>query len=87
MAKYQINWKKSAAKELKSLPSPTISKILSTVQGLSNNPYPPKTRKLTGTQHHYRIRVGDYRVIYSIESSILVIEIIRVGHRKDVYRG
>ncbi len=50
-------------------------------------PTPPGSRKLIGSEHTYRIRVGDYRVIYDVQGSNLVIEIIRVGHRKDVYQG
>jgi len=49
------------------------------------NPFPIGVRKFVGSEHTYRIREGDYRVIYTITASTLVIEIIRVGHRKDVY--
>ncbi len=59
--------------------------MLNAVEKLAENPYPPGVRKLSGAQHTYRIRVGDYRIIFSIFAAELVIEIIRVGHRKDVY--
>lgn len=60
-------------------------RILSAVEELSANPYPAGTKKLVGAEHSYRIRVGDYRIVYSIWTSRLTIEIVRVGNRKDVY--
>ena len=86
MAIYKIEWKRSALKELEKLPRPMISKVVSAVDNLSSNPFPPGVRKLVGTEDIYRIRVGDYRVLYNIIENKLVIEIIRVRHRKDVYR-
>ena len=86
MASYQIEWKRSSVKELEKLPRQMISKIVSAVDDLSGDPYPQGVRKLVGSEHTYRIRVGDYRVIYDIFESRLVIEIIRVRHRKDAYR-
>ncbi len=82
---YEIRWKRSAAKELRQLPKDAVSRILKAVTALSGEPFPPGVRKLTGAEHTYRIREGSYRVIYSIEASELVIEVVRVGHRKDVY--
>ena len=67
------------------MPSETIAKILAVVDTLASNPYPTNVRKLTGFEHTYRIRVGDYRVVYDIHSSVLVIDVIRVRHRKDAY--
>ncbi|MFO7662399.1 MAG: type II toxin-antitoxin system RelE/ParE family toxin [Chloroflexota bacterium] len=86
MASYRVEWKRSAAKELKNLPQPVILRILDSVGGLAENPYPHGSRKLAGSGHSYRIRVGDYRVLYTIEDDILLVQIIRVGHRRDVYR-
>ena len=86
MASYKIEWKRSAAKDLKKVPKDTLPRILQAVEQLIPDPFPPGVRKLVGSEHTYRIRVGDYRVIYSIASSIFVIEIIRVRHRKDVFR-
>ncbi len=59
--------------------------MLNAVEKLAENPYPPGVRKLSGAQHTHRIRVGDYRIIFSIFAAELVIEIVKVGHRKDVY--
>jgi mRNA interferase RelE/StbE len=86
MDSYKIAWKQSAVKELKKLPKEMIAKILATVEKLSSNPCPPKTTKLIGTQQSFRIRVGDYRIVYNVFSKTLIIEIVRVRHRRDVYQ-
>jgi mRNA interferase RelE/StbE len=86
MDSYQIEWKHSAKKELRKLPPTTIKRIVSKVEDLANEPYPPGCRKLAGYAHSWRIRVGDYRVVYDVFEGRLVIEIIRVAHRKEVYR-
>ena len=86
MELYKIEWKRSAAQELEKLPKDAIAGVLKAVEQLTVNPYPPGGRKLVGSQHSYRLREGSYRIIYTISSSSLTIEIIRVGHRKDVYR-
>ena len=85
MDSYSIAWKRSAAQELKRLPKEIVERILQAVERLSTEPYPSGVRKLVGSEHTYRIRIGDYRITYSVTASALVIEIIRVGHRRDVY--
>lgn len=85
MDSYEIKWKRSAVKELKQLPKEIIARILPAVEALADDPLPAGVKKLVGSKHTYRIREGDYRVIYDVLSKILVIEIIRVGNRKDVY--
>jgi len=87
MASYQIDWKSSARKELRKLPSGMIQKIMAEVESLVENPFPPDCRKLTGSEQTWRIRIGNYRVIYNVLSAVLIIEIVRVAHRKDVYRS
>ncbi|MGC2238304.1 MAG: type II toxin-antitoxin system RelE/ParE family toxin [Pyrinomonadaceae bacterium] len=86
MESYKIQWKHSAVKELKQLPKETIRKIYSAVDELSQNPYVRGSKKLVDSENNFRIRVGNYRIIYSVISKILIVEIISVGHRKDVYR-
>jgi mRNA interferase RelE/StbE len=86
MDTYKIEWKRSATKELEKLPRPMISKIVSAVDNLSSNPFPQGVRKLVGTEDTYRIRIGDYRVLYNIIQNRLIIEIVRVRHRKDAYK-
>lgn len=82
---YKVEWKRSAVKELKALPKDAVARILRAVEQIPADPYPAGVRKLVGSEHTYRIREGDYRIIYTVTSSVLVIEVIRVGHRKDVY--
>ncbi len=86
MASYKIEWKQSDRKEIKKFHKKTISRILKTIETLPGNPYPPGSRKLHGAEYTYRLRVGDYRIIYSVYSDIVTIEIVRIGHRKGIYR-
>ncbi|HEX2644841.1 MAG TPA: type II toxin-antitoxin system RelE/ParE family toxin [Thermoanaerobaculia bacterium] len=85
MGSYQIEWKRSALKELKRLPREALTRILRSVEGLAENPFPSGVKKLVGSDHTYRIRIGDYRVLYDVVGQRLIVEIIRVGHRRDVY--
>ena len=82
---YDIEWKRSATKELRRLPKEVVARVLRTVEGLRTNPFPPGVRKLSGAERTYRVREGSYRIIYSVYTARLVVEVIRVGHRKDVY--
>lgn len=86
MDSYQIRWKTSAQKELRKLDTKVIPQILAVVESLAQNPYPQGYKKMSGMMSTYRIRKGNYRVIYSIVQTDLVIEVIRVGHRQDVYQ-
>lgn len=86
MASYKIEWKNSAYKELQKLPRPTIVKVVAAVSDLANDPFPHGVKKLVGSEYTYRIRIGDYRVVYEVFENKLIIEIVRVRHRKDVYR-
>jgi mRNA interferase RelE/StbE len=86
MASYEINWKRSAAKDLRKLPKETIPRIVDAVTALADNPFPPGVRKLVGAESTYRIREGVYRIIYTVMTEVLMVEVLRVGHRKDVYR-
>lgn len=87
MAIYQIEWKNSALRELKRIDRDVISRIIAAVDSLSVEPLPSGVRKLQGSLRTYRIRVGEYRIIYELRQSHLVVEVVRVRHRKDVYRG
>ena len=83
---YIITIKKTAAKELNSLPFKIAAKITSAVNNLAKNPRPEGCKKLRGTiEDFWRIRIGDYRVIYTINDGIKIIEIRKIGHRKDIY--
>ena len=85
--KYTVELTKSAAKEFKKLQRPVKENVLEAFQFLSQNPYSElfKIKKLKGVDSLYRIRIGDYRIVFEIKKQKLVILIIRIGHRKDVY--
>ena len=85
MAKYKITIKKSAAKELEDIPKKDLQKIIKRIQSLAQNPRPPGAHKLSG-QQHFRVRQGDYRIIYSIDDKDLIIDIVKIGHRREIYR-
>ena len=85
MANYKILIKPSAVKELKKIPKKELKKITDRIQALSSDPRPPGCEKLAA-QNAYRIRQGTYRIIYTIEDDQLIILIIKVGHRRDIYR-
>ncbi|HHH72508.1 MAG TPA: type II toxin-antitoxin system RelE/ParE family toxin [Sulfuricurvum sp.] len=82
---YNIEIKKSAAKEIAALPQNDLVRIVEKIQGLSDDPRPPGCKKLSGDEK-YRLRAGNYRILYKIEDSELIIYVVKVGHRRDVYR-
>jgi mRNA interferase RelE/StbE len=86
MAEYKVEWKRSAVKELEKLPRQAVTRIVEAVRNLASNPFPGGTRKLAGSEQTYRIRVGVYRILYSVYADKFIVEIIRVKHRKDVYK-
>jgi mRNA interferase RelE/StbE len=81
---YKINIKKSAIKELESLPKNIKDKVTEKILILKDNPRPHQVKKLVSMEA-YRIRVSDYRVLYTIDDNEKIIEIISIGHRKDIY--
>lgn len=83
---YNLRYKKSVLKELKELSNAIRKAIVKKIQSLANNPQPNGSVKLRGASNLYRIRHTDYRIIYSIDSGELVIFVIKVAHRKEVYR-
>lgn len=84
MGKYKLKVKKSAEKELVKIPKRELIKIINKIQSLSDDPHPEGSIKLSN-QEKYRLRVGNYRVLYKVEDNILTIFIVKVGHRKDIY--
>ena len=85
MAKYKIEIKKTAAKEIKKLPAKNINRVIKILDGLAGNPRPEGCLKLSG-EEKYRIRFGVYRVLYEIQDNLLLVIVVKVAHRKDVYR-
>ncbi|MFH1441004.1 MAG: type II toxin-antitoxin system RelE/ParE family toxin [Candidatus Omnitrophota bacterium] len=86
MEKYKLEIKKSAVKEIERLPRKDMKAVLERIESLSDNPRPHDCKKLSA-QDKYRVRCGNYRILYSIEDDVLIVFVVKVGHRKDVYRG
>ena len=84
MEKYKVEIKKSAVKEIEHLPRRDIKIVLDKITSLAENPRPHDCKKLSA-QEKYRIRSGDYRILYSIDDTILIICVMKAGYRKDVY--
>lgn len=82
---YEVRISSRATKVLEKLPDGLYEQITETIQELSINPRPPGCKKLKGRQG-YRIRVGDYRVVYEIEDDKLLVLVIEIGHRREIYR-
>ncbi len=86
MEKYEIVFRRSVLKDLKTIPKKGVQRILTAIESLVDNPRPPQCRKLT-SEEKYRFRCGVYRILYSIEDDKLIVCIVKIGHRKDVYRN
>ena len=85
MAAYKVYFKESVEKDFTAIPKKELVKILRRIKALSGNPRPSGCEKLTG-QERYRVRQGRYRIVYSVQDEVLTVWIVKVGHRKDVYR-
>ena len=83
---YTIEFTASALREFKALERAVQRRIAAHINTLAQQPFPPGLKKLQGGQDLYRIRVGDYRVIYRVEGKRVAIVVIKIGHRRDVYR-
>ena len=86
MAVYSIFFKDSVRKDLDSIPNDYLKRIMEPIGSLAENPRPVVYEKLSG-QEKYRIRQGDYRIIYSIQDTRLTVWVVKVGHRREVYRN
>ncbi len=85
MGKYEIRVRRSVGKDLDGIPKRDVRRIIAAIGGLADDPRPPQAKKLSGAEK-YRLRCGVYRVLYEIQDDILVVCVVTVGHRKDVYR-
>ncbi len=85
MARYEIVFKQSVAKDLRQIPGKDVQRILKRIDSLANDPRPADMEKLSGDDK-YRIRQGNYLILYTIEDSVVTVTIVKVGHRRDVYR-
>jgi mRNA interferase RelE/StbE len=85
MANYKVVFRESIAKDLRAIPNKEVARILRRIDDLAQNPRPPGSEKLTG-EEKYRIRQGNYRILYAIEDEIITVTVVKIGHRRQVYR-
>lgn len=85
MAAYKVHFRESVEKDLSTIPKRDLKRILQRIKMLEDNPRPSGCEKLTG-QERYRVRQGKYRFVYSIQDYELTVWMVKVGHRKDIYR-
>jgi len=83
---YTVNISKVVKKQILKLPVFTIKEIYKELKSLETNPFPDGYIKLKGFENYYRVRVGNYRILYEVYKQELIIKVVRVAHRKDVYR-
>lgn len=86
MSRYHVEISRRAYKTLATLPRREQQRIRAAIDLLAGTPRPPNATKLRGEDHAYRIRVGNYRVVYEIHDTQLIVQVVRLGHRKDIYR-
>lgn len=86
MARYEVRIKPSVAKDLRNLPKQEVQRIMKCIEALGDDPRAPGCTKLSGADL-YRVRQGVYRVVYAIDDGMVTVEVVRVGHRGDVYRS
>lgn len=83
---YEVLLEAAAERDLRRLPASVHDRVITAIRALATDPRPPGSRKLTGSKNDWRIRVGDYRVVYEIADAVRVVRVNRVRHRRDVYR-
>ena len=86
MGRFDIRISRMAERQLKKLPSDGRARVVRAIRALADDPVPRGSRRLTGYDDVFRIRIGPYRVLYSVGASTLTILVLKIGHRKDVYR-
>lgn len=85
MAQYRVIVRQSVSKDMRGIPKKDARRIVTAIKSLADSPRPPGTKKLSG-QERYRLRQGNYRILYEIEDDRLIVCVVRVGDRRDVYR-
>jgi mRNA interferase RelE/StbE len=86
MASYEIEVTRSAEKALFKLPKTSLTRVLQRIEALADDPFPPGCKRLVGQKSVYRLRVASYRIVYEVLSKVVRIRILKIGHRKHVYR-
>jgi mRNA interferase RelE/StbE len=84
---YRIEFRPAALRELRRIPKPFNARLMTAIAALAEMPRPPGCVRLQGPEGFHRVRVGDYRIVYLIEDRALLICVVRIGHRREVYRG
>jgi mRNA interferase RelE/StbE len=85
MTSYKIVFKQSVAKDLWPIPNKDVQRFLKRIEQLAYNPRPPGSEKLT-SEEKYRIRQGNYRILYTVEDDLVIVTVVKIGHRRDVYQ-
>lgn len=83
---FRIELTKAAERDLMAVPKPMLKRLDACILGLADDPLPPGVKKLKNSDGLYRVRVSDYRIIYRIEQEILTVLVVKIGHRREVYR-
>jgi mRNA interferase RelE/StbE len=86
MARYEVYLKRSAAKELGRIPRTDLRRVVARIRSLAKEPRPAGSEKLSA-QERYRIRQGDYRIVYSVQDDERTVWVVKIGHRREVYRA
>ena len=86
MASYKVVFKPSVEKDLRALLQSVVRRVFKKIEVLQDEPFPRQSTKLAGAEHLYRIRVGDYRVIYGVDKDLNQVIVHYVRHRREVYR-
>ena len=86
MASYRVVFKPSVEKDLRSLPAPMVVRVIGQIESLESDPFPRQSIKLAGAERLYRLRIGDYRVVYQVDTNVQQITIHYVRHRRNAYR-
>jgi mRNA interferase RelE/StbE len=86
VADHKVTFSRSARKELEKLPQQLVERIFPKIESLAVAPRPAGCKKLKGGQNLWRLRVGDYRVVYSVDDACMTVDIVAVGHRSEAYR-
>ena len=86
MASYELVFRKSVAKDLRQIPNEDVARVLERIRALAEDPRPPGCEKLSGLER-YRIRQGAYRIVYEVQDRRLVVLVVKIAHRRDVYRA
>ena len=85
MGRFEVIFKQSVAKDLRQIPKKDVTRILNRIKALSIEPRPPGVEKLSG-QNKYRVRQGAYRILYEVRNNELIVVVVKIGHRQDVYK-